>query len=122
MKLLLRTLTLVAVMAGTSLALRAQDAEGIYSKVDERPTPVKTVPPKYPSELKRDGISGIVAVQVVIDESGKVISTKVIKTTNADFDRWAIEAAEKWTFTPGKVGGKPVKMRLTVPFRFNAED
>ena len=102
--------------------LFAQDADGIYTKVDEKPTPIKTAAPRYPSTLKRDGISGLAAVQVVIDEKGKVISATVVKSTHPDFDRPALEAIERWTFKPAKVGGNPVKMRITIPFRFNAED
>jgi len=120
MKQFSRYLLVGALLA--AVPLFAQDADGIYTKVDEKPTPIKTAAPRYPSILKRDGISGLAAVQVVIDEKGKVISATVVKSTHPDFDRPALEAIERWTFKPAKVGGNPVKMRLTIPFRFNAED
>jgi protein TonB len=120
MKYLSCYLFVCVLLAGTPLF--AQDADGIYTKVDEKPTPVKTAAPHYPSALKRDGISGLVAVQVVIDEKGKIVSATVVKTTHPEFERPALDAIEKWSFTPAKVGGNPVKMRITIPFRFNAAD
>jgi len=120
MKQFSRYLLVGALLA--AVPLFAQDADGIYTKVDEKPTPIKTAAPRYPSILKRDGISGLAAVQVVIDEKGKVISATVVKSTHPDFERPALEAIERWTFNPAKVGGSPVKIRITIPFRFNAEE
>lgn len=114
---------LFAVLAlALSAALRAQDAEGVYSKVDENPAPTKTVKPTYPSELRREGVEGLAAVSCVIDETGVVISAKVTKSSNPGFEKAALEAIEKWKFKPAKKDGKTVKVRVTIPFRFNLDD
>ncbi|MBL9205542.1 MAG: energy transducer TonB [Opitutaceae bacterium] len=100
----------------------AQDANGIYNKVEEPPVPVKTPPPKYPEAMRRDGVSGVVAVTVVIDEKGSVTEATVSKSTHPDFERPSLDAMRSWKFKPAKVGGEPVKVRVTVPMRFNVQD
>ena len=105
-----------ALLLGFSTSsLRGQDANGIYSKVDESPIPVKTPPPKYPDALRRDGISGVVAVAVVIDET-------VSKSSHMAFERPSLDALKSWKFKPARVAGNAVKVRVTVPMRFNVQD
>jgi protein TonB len=94
----------------------------IYTKVDENPVPLKTPPPTYPTSLKREKVSGVVAITIVIDEKGAVVSTAVSKSSNAEFEKPAIEAVEKWKFKPAKKDGNPVKVKVTLPIRFNVED
>jgi len=103
-------------LVGSALSVRAQSADGIYTKVDERPEPLKTVAPVHPA-----GQSGIVAVSCVIDESGKVLEVHVTKSTNPALDSHAQAALLSWSFKPAKVAGKPVKTKVTVPFRFEEE-
>lgn len=102
--------------------VRAQDADGVYTKVDEKPVPTKTVKPTYPLELKRDGVEGLVAVSFVIDETGNVISAEVKKSSNVAFEGPAKEAILKWKFSPAKKDGKAVKVRVTIPMKFSLED
>jgi protein TonB len=103
-------------------SLRAQDADGVYTKVDENPSPTKTVKPQYPAELRRDGVEGLVAVSIVIDENGDVITSKVAKSSNKTFESFAIEAVNKWKFKPAKKDGKTVKVKVTIPFRFSIDE
>ena len=122
MKLLLRIFITLILAVGCCRLCYAQDAEGVYNKVDQNPTPIKTPEPKYPTALKREGVSGIVSVTCVIDENGKVISAKAAKSTRVDFEKPALEAIQNWTFKPATKDGKPVKVRVTIPFRFNLEE
>src|SRR3954464_15921681 len=48
----------------------------------EPPVPVRTVAPKFPENMKRDGTSGLVTVSCLIDEKGNVTEPKVLKATN----------------------------------------
>lgn len=114
-------LSLVCALAMAS-AIYAQDADGVYTKVDENPAPTKTVKPNYPSELKREGVQGLAAVSCVIDETGNVISSKVTKSSHPGFEKAALDAIEKWKFKPAKKDGKAVKVRVTIPFRFNLDE
>jgi protein TonB len=93
----------------------------VYTKVDVNPVPVKTPPPDYPLNLKREGTSGLVAVAVVIDETGVVTSCSVSKSSNPDFDEAALAAVKKWKFKPAQKEGVAVKMKVTIPIRFAIE-
>ena len=106
----------------SSASLRGQDSDRIYSKVDESPIPVKRPPPKYPDALRRDGVSGVVAVAMVIDETGGVIDATVSKSSHMAFERPSLDALESWKFKAARVAGNAVKVRVTVPMRFNIQD
>lgn len=113
-------LHLLAVFALVPFQLCADDT--IYTVVDVNPVPVKTPPPEYPEDLKRLGVNGVVAVSIVIDEKGKVISATIAKSSRRDFEASALEAIKKWTFKPAKKDGVAVKVRVTIPLRFDLED
>jgi len=95
-------------------------AEG--PEYDVRAVPLKTPPPEYPISLKRDGISGVVAVKVFIDETGAVSECSVTKSTNPDFNQAALDAVKKWKFKPAQKDGGPVKSRLIIPIQFQIND
>lgn len=111
---------LAAALALLPLSVFADDT--IHTKVDINPVPVKTPPPDYPESMKRQGVSGVVAVSVVIDEKGAVVSATVAKSSQAEFEAPAMDAVKKWKFKPAQKDGAPVKMRVTIPIRFNLED
>lgn len=84
----------------------------------EPPVPVRTVPPVYPDDLRRDGVSGVVTVSILIDEKGNVTEPKVIKTTHEAFSQPALDALAKWKFKPAKQAGEAVAMRVNIPIQF----
>jgi len=88
---------------------------------DVRPVPVKTPPPEYPTALKREGISGVVAVRVIIDETGAVAECSVSKSSNPEFNQPALEAVKKWKFKPAQKDGAPVKAKLLIPIQFQID-
>lgn len=85
----------------------------------EPPVPVRTVSPKYPTEQKRDGVSGLVTINCVIDEKGNVTEPTVLKTTHPAFSEPALEALSKWKFKPAKRDGVAVSIKITIPIQFN---
>jgi protein TonB len=121
MRTLLHALFLSALFLFTATAWGQAD-ETIYTKVDENPVPVKTPPPKFPESMKRDGMSGVVAVVIVIDEKGQIVNSSISKSSHPDFERPALEAVKQWKFKPAKKDGNVVKVRVTVPLRFNVEE
>jgi len=80
------------------------------------------VPPKFPPQLARDGVSGIVAVRCTIDEKGNVTEPTVEKSSNPAFDQPALDAITKWRFKPATKDGSPIALKVTIPIRFNAAD
>jgi len=108
-------LILTIILGLSALVVRADDAL-------EPPVPVRTVAPKYPTDLKRDGVSGVVSVKCTIDEKGNVTEPTVVKTTNEAFSAPALEALSKWKFKPAKRGGVAVSIKITIPVQFNVSD
>jgi protein TonB len=104
-------LTLVLATGGVTIARAAT----------ESPVPVRMVPPEYPYELKRNGVTGVVTLTFEVDEKGNVVDPKVQKSTNPGFEQPALEAIVKWKFKPGRKDGVPVKMKIGVPLQFNSE-
>ena len=84
----------------------------------EPPVPVRTVPPEYPDELRRDGVSGLVMVKCSIDAQGNVSEAEVEKSSNAAFEKPAVAAVKKWKFKPAKQDGAPVAIKVSIPIKF----
>jgi TonB family protein len=73
--------------------------------------------PLYPETARRMRTSGIVEVEVVIDENGKVISAKAVSGP-AVFRENAVQAALRARFTPSKLSGQPVKVTGKIIYNF----
>ena len=91
--------------------------------IDQMPEPiggVMAIQKKivYPEDAKRAGIEGKVFLTAFINESGNVVSAKVIKGIGAGCDEAAMDAVLNTKFTPGKQNGKPVKVQITIPIVF----
>ena len=72
----------------------------------------------YPKAAKNQGISGKVYLLAYIDETGKVVSAKVLKGIGGGCDEAALEALKSVSFTPAMNKGKPVKVQVAVPVVF----
>jgi protein TonB len=109
-----RSVALIALLLIAPLT-RAQAAD-----YDEMPVPVKSVAPEYPAAMKEERASGLVTVQVVIDENGDVAECAVAKSSHAEFEAPAVAAVGKWKFKPAKKGGVAVRAKLQIPIKFIA--
>ncbi len=74
-------------------------------------------PPMYPETAKRMRTSGVVTVEVVIDENGKVISANAANGPSS-LREAAIQAALRARFSPTKLSGQPVKVFGTISYKF----
>ncbi|MDQ3819899.1 MAG: energy transducer TonB, partial [Acidobacteriota bacterium] len=73
--------------------------------------------PSYPLSARNAHISGTVTVEVVIDESGKVISAKAVD--GHQFLRDAAEQAAKGArFSPTVLSGQPMKVSGQITYNF----
>jgi len=70
--------------------------------------------PANPGE-ERMSFSG--AVELLINEDGKVVTTKLIESVHPRFDAALLELARSWTFRPATKDGKPVMYRYAVGVR-----
>ncbi|HYO90645.1 MAG TPA: energy transducer TonB [Pyrinomonadaceae bacterium] len=73
--------------------------------------------PEYPAVARAARQSGTVTVQVIVDESGKVISARSVSGPPLLLAA-AAKAASEATFSPTKLSGKPVKVTGVVTYNF----
>jgi periplasmic protein TonB len=76
-----------------------------------KPRPTYQVQPVYPPELKREGITGTVVLGFIVDASGTARDVQVLSATHPGFVQAAIQALQKWRFSPGKFKGQAVHTR-----------
>lgn len=73
--------------------------------------------PVYPESAKRLRLSGVVSVEVVIDETGKVISARAVDGPSP-LREVAVQAALRARFSPTKLSGQPVKVTGSINYKF----
>ena len=83
-----------------------------------RPKRTNPVAPKYTLEARQAEIEGVVRVEVQVDETGHVISARVVSGLGYGLDDAALTAAKASTFEPASRCGKPVIGTIVLPFRF----
>lgn len=77
---------------------------------------------EYPESAKKKGISGEVMVQFNVKASGELEDIKVASSTHKEFEKPAKEVFKGMpNWNPGKQRGKPVKVKVIVPVKFNAD-
>ena len=74
--------------------------------------------PEYPRDARSLRLSGIVVIQVEIDEKGKVLSAKDICQGPPYLTEASIAAAQKARFSPTLVYGQPVKVKGVIQYNF----
>ncbi|MDZ4048456.1 MAG: TonB family protein, partial [Pseudoxanthomonas sp.] len=109
-------------------AWAAQSSEP--SKADIRPLQVLTdddviVQPKYPANAAKDGIGGLVVLDVLVGEDGVPADIRVHRANpEGVFDKHAIDAARNWRFNAGRDGrrGEMIQGWIRVPVKFTAPE
>ena len=74
--------------------------------------------PLYPEAAKRMRTQGVVTVDVVLDETGKVVSATASSGPSPLRDA-AVQAALKARFSPTKLSGQPVKVSGVINYKFS---
>jgi len=99
-----------------------------FDKVDEMPVPpggmdgwIKhmTENLKYPQAARDKKIEGMVVLTFIVKEDGSVSDVEILRGIGAGCDeegRRVVEISPKWT--PGKIAGKAVNTRMTLPINF----
>jgi TonB family protein len=77
----------------------------------------KYVAPEYPPDAVAQGLRGIVIVEVLIGEDGRIENVRLIRSIPG-LDDAAIAAVRLWEYEPSKVAGKPVKVLHQQPITF----
>ena len=94
------------------------DKEAVsVASLDVRPRALHQPAPIVPDKLKaKEPVT--VVLHVVVNRQGHVSALKVHKSTDARFEKYALDAVKRWRFEPGKRRGQAVPFRLRIPIRF----
>jgi periplasmic protein TonB len=74
--------------------------------------------PKPDLAVLPHGTRGDVVIDIVIDEDGKVVDTKVDQGLGHGLDEAVLAIVQTWTFYPATKGGKPVASAQQLLFHF----
>jgi protein TonB len=87
--------------------------------VDEPAAARRRVAPAYPVMARRQGITGHVTLNLLIDEAGYIERTKVLDASPAGvFEEAALDAIRRWEFDPATYGGSAVSSWVKQTIRF----
>ncbi len=81
--------------------------------------PLVRIAPRYPRSALIEGKEGYVIVELLVDESGSVLTAKVVEfSPSSIFNAAAVQAVLKWKFKPRVSGGVAVKQRGLTTIEF----
>jgi protein TonB len=106
--------------AGSGKADGQVDNAKQVSEVDEAPRIRSRTPPRYPLQAEREGITGYVVLRAIVERDGQVSRVEIVDANPPGvFEEAARRAFSTWTFSPGRDGGKPVRVwvRKRLEFR-----
>ncbi|HEX6973017.1 MAG TPA: energy transducer TonB [Vicinamibacterales bacterium] len=81
------------------------------------PRKIVDVSPVYPPLAKSGGVEGIVILEAVINVRGEVERLRVLRSVPL-LDQAAVDAVERWRYTPTLLNGVPVPVLITITVRF----
>ena len=88
------------------------------SVVPEIPTKAILSKIEYPKMAMKQGIEGVVYLELFIDENGNIRRINVLKDPGYGFAEAAVAALEGITCKPAMMNDKPVAVRFRYPVRF----
>ena len=101
---------------------RGSSGSGDGSGNATAPRPIATRIPVYPYSAKKRGEQGMVLVRVRVNESGRVESSTLYRSSgHAELDEAAVACVWKWSFAPGQSGGRAVESSAVVRVSFRLE-
>jgi TonB family protein len=105
-----------SLQAGTAGGLGNGNGNGNGSVTN--PVAIYRPEPQYSEEARQAKLQGVVLLSLVVDETGKAVQIKVIRSLGLGLDEKAIEAVSTWKFTPGKKDGRPVPVAAQIEVTF----
>lgn len=93
-----------------------------FVMVDQEPQPVNMDDIKkrigYPPTAKEAGIEGVVVVRILVDKNGNYVKHIVMQSPHPLLTKAVEKEIRNLKFTPGIQAGRPIKVWVTIPFRF----
>ncbi|HYE57479.1 MAG TPA: M56 family metallopeptidase, partial [Rhodothermales bacterium] len=103
-----------------------------FVPVQQQPVPIEQAQPEYPEAARTDGVEGRVTLRVHVRADGTVGGVQAIRVgltqrseTLPDRNPYeeafvlnAIDAIQRWRFSPAMQNDRPVAVMMTLPIRF----
>jgi TonB family protein len=83
-----------------------------------QPQKIKDAKPLYPPEAQQARVEGVVILEVVVDENGKVKDAQVLRSIPM-LDAAAMDAVRQWEFSTTLLNGQAVPVIMTVTVQFS---
>ena len=87
-------------------------------ELDSQPTVIGDVKIPYPEDARSRGIEGTVVLSVLVDETGRVRTVKLLSGPGGGLDQAAARAVERIRFRPALRKGQPVPAQITYRYTF----
>jgi TonB family protein len=84
------------------------------------PMRTRDVPPVYPPIAQVSRVQGVVIIEAVIDETGRVVEARVLRSIPL-LDQAALDAVKQWEYAPTHVNNVPTAVVMTVTVNFNLQ-
>ena len=88
--------------------------------VIREPRKLVDVAPIYPDIARAAKVEGLVILEATIDERGFVMDARVLRSVPL-LDAAALTALKQWRYSPTLLNGTPVRVLMTVTFRFSLD-
>ena len=89
------------------------------ARVTERARLLSASPAAYPAEARAAEIEADVVLEIVVGSNGRVLSARVVRGAGDGLDEAALAAIKRYAFSPAKIAGAAVAVRMpwVVQFR-----
>ena len=85
---------------------------------DQGPRLLRQARPEYPHEAFTRKIEGVVVMEILIDDTGRVAGMRIVQSV-PPLDAAALDAVRQWIFRPAVRHGRPVATTAVAPVRFS---
>jgi TonB family protein len=112
----------LAMVALVVLACGAQEKTPQAVANEAPPQVANLVQPPYPEAARKAGVEGTSIVEVTIGADGAMVRCSLAASSgNSQLDEAALQAVHVSKFAAGTRDGKPVEMKVKIPFRFKLD-
>ena len=124
MKIVITTLQVLL----SCLWAQETDVEIEFENTGEEPAPIERMPEVihfveagYPKDALKLGKNGVVRMEVIISEEGKVDSVALIEGVWPSLDSSALHAMRQFTFQPAIAGGEAIPVAIEYGYSFSLQ-
>lgn len=87
--------------------------------VDSPPKPRTRIEFSYPAAARRKGITGVVRVEYIVSENGRVEDVKIVDSPDRILSDATMDVLRRARFEPATKGGQAVKVRMRASIPYN---